>query len=296
MLRITVVGPGRLGGALALALSKTGFATIDSFIYRGRRPPRSLLARLVPVPVSVRFDRIKAIDSQVILITTQDEELSEAAAGLRGKVGAGTVVLHTSGSVSSAVLSGLRSEGCHIGSLHPLASITGWRDGESLFRGAYFCVEGDKAALNVGKNLAKSLGGITFTIETSKKPLYHAAALTAAGQVTALFDIAVGLMVQAGVSRTAARRMLQPLLSGVAGHLSGKDAPDALTGTYARADERTVESHLDALADNASKDEMLVYIELALRSCRLAERRGVDPVRIRRIRKRLRMAKAQFEC
>ena len=291
---ITVVGPGRLGGALAIALSRSGHQ-IRSIVYRSRRSGQKLASRIVPSPPVYSIDNIKKITSPIVLIAVQDEEIPAAVSSIESSLEGVAAVFHTSGSLSSAILEPIRKKGIAVASLHPLASISDWTDGPTRFKGAYFCLEGDKKAVQIGKKIASILGGIPFVIEAERKALYHAAALTAAGHVTALFDIAVGFMTRSGVERATARKLLQPLLAGVASNLTHQDTDKALTGTYARGDSGTMKRHLIALTSHADKDECLVYVELALRSIMLAETAGVDKATLKKMRNQLTVAKESFE-
>ena len=113
----------------------------------------------------------------------------------------------------------------------------------------------------------------------------------AAGHVTALFDMAIDLMMKTGVKRSTARKLLQPLLGSVSTNLLRSDTPAALTGTYARGDEQTIQRHLASMRKAASKDELEVYLRLAMRSIEIAERNGLDPKKVRKMRRALDMAK-----
>jgi len=291
---ITVVGPGRLGGALALALSSAGFK-IDSIVYRSRRGVTALADQLDPSPSAVRIDELKEIDSPIVIIAVQDEVIPETVRKLESSIVSSSTVLHTSGSLSSDILSSLSEKGCAVASLHPLASVSSWNEGQHRFRGAYFCLEGDRKAVKIGRELVNKLGGHSITIDPAGKALYHAAALTAAGHVTALFDIAIGFMVKAGVGRQTARKMLQPLLAGVAQNLSHEDTARALTGTYARGDVGTMYRHLEALSSNASAEELMIYLQLAFRSIDLAEKAGTDSLKLTKMREAIRVAKDNLE-
>ena len=286
---ITIVGPGRMGGALAYALSSAG-ERVDRLIFRDRKP-RTLISRLDVRPELIQIQQIKVIDSKVLIITTQDEELPAAVRFLANKVRPGTIVFHTSGSISSEILKPFVERGCSTASMHPLASITNWKDGVERFPGAYFCLEGDKKAIAAARRIVKKIGGKPFSIRSDEKALYHAAAVTAAGHVTALFDIAVSLMVKAGLDRTSARRVLQPLLLGVAQNLASKDTPAALTGTFSRGDEETLSRHIEALKKHASKTESVVYLDLALRSIDIAIQNGLDPKKAAHMRRSIKIAK-----
>jgi predicted short-subunit dehydrogenase-like oxidoreductase (DUF2520 family) len=289
---ITIIGPGRLGGALAVALKQAG-EHIDALVYRGRRPAARLLSTLDGDVELTKTDELRTIVSPTIIVATQDEDLPQISAQLSGKVSRGAVVLHTSGSISSDVLAALKHERCFVGSIHPLASITSWEDGLSRFNKAYFGIEGDAKAISVCRRLALKLGGHPFVLQTDKKSLYHAAAVTAAGHVTALFDVAIGLMTEAGVSRSKARMLLQPLLASVTENLRVKDTPAALTGTFARGDSSTLNRHLDALDAVASNDEMDIYLDLAGRSIDIAVRAGLDRKKAAGMRKAIKIAKAR---
>ena len=279
-----------MGGALAFALSTAG-ERIDRFIFRDHRPARALVSSLKFKPELVQIGKVSAVDSKILIITTQDEELPSAVRSLADKVRPDTVVFHTSGSISSEILKSFARRGCAAASMHPLASITAWKDGDERFRGAYFCLEGDKKAVDTGKRIVKKLGGKPFTINPNEKALYHAAAVTAAGHVTALFDIAVSLMAKSGLDRTYARKVLQPLLLGVAQNLASKDTPAALTGTFARGDEQTLARQIDALKKHAGKSESPIYLDLALRSLDIAVQNGLDPKKAGRMRRSIKMAK-----
>jgi predicted short-subunit dehydrogenase-like oxidoreductase (DUF2520 family) len=291
---ITIVGPGRLGGALCLALERAGYV-IDALVYRSSKKTKFLAGQLASSPELIRFDKIKALFSSVVIITVQDEEISTTASAIEPYLKPGTIVFHTSGSLSSDVLSNLRDRGCSTASLHPLASLSDWETGKDRFAGAYFCLEGDHKAVRYGKKIVAAVGGRAFTIAADKKALYHASALTAAGQVTALFDIAVGFMIKAGVSRTMARKMLQPLLLSVTKNLEVQDTPRALTGTYARTDEFTMARHLETLRSNATNNELEVYLDLALRSIDLAKTAGADEQKLKKMRQTIKLAKENLE-
>jgi predicted short-subunit dehydrogenase-like oxidoreductase (DUF2520 family) len=279
-----------MGGALALALSRAGLR-IDAVLYRNTGLSRSLVSKLNSKPQLISIDKVDSISSPILFITTQDQELPEIPDLLAAKTRPGTIVFHTSGSSSSDILKPFAERGCITASFHPLASITNWSDGPERFRGAYFCLEGADKAVRTARSLVRKLGGQPFVIAAADKPLYHAAAVTAAGHVTALFDVALSLMIKSGLDRRTARRVLQPLLLGVAENLASHDTPAALTGTFARGDEATLRRHLEALNRKASWEEAQIYRDLALRSIKLAEQNGLDTRIARRMRRTIKIAK-----
>jgi len=191
--------------------------------------------------------------------------------------------LHTSGALASDVLEPLRNAGFAAGSLHPLVSISESRSGAELLTGAFFSVEGDATAVKVGKVIVKDLGGESFTIDSRRKALYHAAALTASPNMTALFDIAVDMLGLCGLSSTRARRILLPLVESTVANLATQDPARALTGTFKRGDISTVQMHLAALKTANLPQALAAYAVLGLRSISMARKHTANPAALDKI-------------
>ena len=198
------------------------------------------------------------------------------------KDGSKCIVLHTSGALSSDVLAPLRKTGWSVGSLHPLVSVSEPRAGARLLHGAFWCVEGDKRAVRLARSLVRDLDGKSFSISSENKPLYHAAAVMASGNVTALFDVALELLGQCGLNPKQAQEALMPLLASAVRNLENLNPSQALTGTFARGDVETVKRHLQVLKSN--KFALEIYRLLGLRSLDLAASR-LDPAVVKQIRR-----------
>jgi len=169
------------------------------------------------------------------------------------------------------VLKPIREQGVATGSLHPLISISGALSPRQSFSGVYFSLEGDAAAIRVGKKVVRDLGGNSFVIDPQRKPLYHAAALMASPNLTALIDIAVEMMSHCGFLPREARKMLLPLIASTVDNLVQQDTRVALTGTFKRGDIATARIHLDAIESERLADAMNAYVILGQRSLGLSE-------------------------
>lgn len=287
-LTVTIIGPGRLGRAFAIALSDSDYS-ISALV--ARRPAMAEKAsRLLPsgqgrVETLGANQLARLTPTDLVLITTPDDAIEETArrlAAVETREGHSSVVLHTSGALSSAVLAPLAAVGFHTGSLHPLVSVSESRAGSKALHGAYYCVEGDKAATKIARRIVNDLHGKSFSIEPESKALYHAAALTAAGHLTALIDLAIEMLVSCGLSRPAAQRVLMPLVESSVANLKASPPENALTGTFARGDLATVKRHLEALSGEVKSggkdsDALSIYKLLGLRSLDLASKKGLDP-------------------
>lgn len=293
MRTVSIIGIGRAGGALAIALARKGYP-IENLVARDLQKA-SRIADLTGVrPNLVPAGQYSGITSEIILITTQDAGIADVARGLTGIPSGKPFIFHTSGSMSSEVLAPLSALGFKTGSLHPLVSLSDPELGAERFAGTYFCIEGMPEAVAVAEEIAASLGGHPFSIETRFKTLYHAAALVAAGHLTALLDVSFELMSKCGLSPDGSRDILLPLVRSTVENLSVQGPASALTGTYARADDETFQRHMEALRLNASPEVIEIYLQLALRSLHLAEKNGVEGSRVERLREKVLMAKREI--
>ena len=299
---VSIVGPGRLGQALAIALQSSGYP-IQTFVGRRATEARKAVALLAEsagcvdgvlptLPLGVA-GLSKLLPSDIILIATPDDAIEETASRLaiyESGRGRGRAVFHTSGALSSRVLAPLAKAGFHTGSLHPLVSVSEPRAGAVALRGAFYCLEGDRAALRIGRMIVSDLKGAAFSVAPENKALYHAAAVMASPHLVALFDLASEMLASCGVSKKSARRILLPLVASTVNNLVAMNSEQALTGTFARGDVATVRRHLNALSGKKLAEALEVYKLLGLRSVQLAKKNKLDPQRLQQIRELLKAA------
>lgn len=287
--QVSIIGTGRLGTALAIALVQQGYS-IGALVARRRESARRAAALLRPfLDAPARVMALKELADphalELLLIATPDDQIprvAESLAKLDWNAGHRSIVLHTSGALSSAALAPLRDKNWSTGSLHPLASISEPKAGARLLRGAFWCVEGDKRAVSLGRAIVADLDGKSFSITSENKPLYHAAAVMASANVTALFDLAIEMLSECGLTRKQAQEALIPLLASAVRNLEKLDPSRALTGTFARGDVETVKRHLEVLKSNKQALEM--YRLLGLRSLELSGSR-LEPAVVKQIKR-----------
>ena len=280
---VAVIGAGRLGSALALALGQSGYPVVALVARRAARASHAARA-LSPRPLVLDATRLDLLPDTVdlILVTTPDDQIAEVAARLAGVVAARRrprVALHASGALPSDALAPLGEQGFSLGSLHPLVSISDPRTGAQSLRGAFYCLEGEARALTVARQIVRALGGRSFSIAARNKSLYHAAAVITSGHTVALFSLAAELLARCGLGDAGTRQVLLPLLASTLENLKSRAPDEALTGTFARADLRTVRKHLDALEGVGDvQGATAVYALLGERSLDMAaRRRKFDP-------------------
>ena len=207
--------------------------------------------------------------ADITLIGTSDDQVKVVAKQLaKQAIRAGSVFFHCSGSQSSAILNPLKQRGAKVASIHPVKSFADPELAVTSFAGTYCGVEGDQVALDVLEPLFTKIGGITFPIDADQKVHYHAASVMACNYLVALQEISLQSFEKAGVERSLAMNILQPLVEGTVDNIFTLGTTEALTGPIARSDTNVVKQHIEALqnwrADYASIYRLLGQTSLAL--------------------------------
>lgn len=267
-----IVGPGRIGSTLAMALHARGWPVPA---ITGRRPDRCarLAGRLGPEVLSGAPDAL-AGPYPVVMLAVTDDAIGEAAAELvsHGLVDTGSVVLHLSGACSSAVLEPVSALGADAGSMHPLQTFPDPESGVRALPGSHWFLEGSPRALEVARRMVTLLEGTPHAIATGDKTLYHASASMASNFVTALLDAALQASQAAGLGRREMLEALYPLVRAALDNALEQGTTASLTGPISRGDIDTVRRHLDAIADLDTLPGL--YRILSRRCVRMAREEG----------------------
>jgi len=277
---IAIVGPGRLGQALARSLRAAGY-TISEVISRDLPESRRRAARLArALGARARTPATASFNAQVVWLCVSDDAIRACARELAPKAGwKGKVALHSSGALSSDLLAALRRRGAAVASIHPM--MTFGRDPSSTpsLGGVPFAIEGDARAARVARRIARDLGGEPFRIPRESKVLYHVLGSFSSPLVVATLATAEQVAAAAGISRPAAARIMQPILQQTIVNYLRDGAGAAFSGPLARGDLATVRRHLAAL--RRVPEARQVYIALvraALKSLPVGRRRAMRQV------------------
>jgi predicted short-subunit dehydrogenase-like oxidoreductase (DUF2520 family) len=295
MQKVSIIGVGRVGGALAISLFNKGYK-VENLVVKNDETAQKVAEFIDPKPQILSSEKLSEIKSDIVFIATQDSEIENAAQNLAKQLQHKPFVFHTSGSLSSEILQTLKEIGCKTGSIHPLVSVSDAILGAERFAEAYFCVEGDAEAVEAAKNIVADLGGKSFFIETRYKTLYHASAVTACGHLVAVIDVALEMLTKCGLDEDQAQETLLPLIKSTVENLENQTTSEALTGTFARADVMTFRKHLRALNENVSDEAREIYLQLGARSAHLAEMQGANKENLDEIRREISLAKNNFKC
>ncbi|MFL5403746.1 MAG: Rossmann-like and DUF2520 domain-containing protein [Gemmatimonadales bacterium] len=271
--RVTIVGAGRMGQGLGLALKRRGYKVV--LLNR--------TAREVTPPLVLHQGSWSEATSEaeLILIATPDDAIANVAAELAAKraVGRDQVVLHLSGLLDRTALQALEPTGAGCGSFHPLQSVAEPATAAERLKGAYAGVEGDERALVAAERLANTLRMVPVRIPASAKPAYHAAAAFVANYTVGLVGVAERIARSAGVADEIASRLYLPLLGGAVANLTALGPAASLTGAVRRGDVQTIRAHLEAL----SPEDRQLYRTLGRAAVALAREAGLSEAEASRV-------------
>jgi len=270
---VGIIGPGRAGVGLALALARVG---------EGRRYDVRLHGRSkkpVPKPLSLTVGPENAApawiaEAGVVILAVRDDAIRPLAEALAraGAIHRHQVVLHLSGSQGQEALGPLVGSRAALGSLHPLQTISDPSHAADRLKGAWAAVEGMPPAVRAAEALAHDLGLRPFHIPSKAKPIYHASAVFASNYFVVVEAVAQRLLRHAGLSDAEAWRALRPLVEGTLENLTRQEPMAALTGPVARGDATTIRRHLEAL----THDDAVLYRALGRAALELAQKGGMD--------------------
>jgi predicted short-subunit dehydrogenase-like oxidoreductase (DUF2520 family) len=243
---IALIGAGNLAQALGPALKAAGYQ-IDFVAARETASSRrraAMLARLLEARTLSLSDA--GPSSDIIWICHTDDALTETATLLARKAGwSGKIVLHSSGALSSDVLSALKRKGAIIASLHPMMTFV--PGATPRMEEIPFAVEGDARAVSVARRIVRDMGAESFAIKKSAKPLYHALGSFSSPLIVAALVTAERVGRGAGLTASQTRRVIAPILRQTIKNYTERGAAAAFSGPIKRGDLNTVLRHLKEL-------------------------------------------------
>ena len=230
--RLRVIGPGRAGSSLALALDRAGWEVL---------PPLG------------RHDDVRgaAADTDLLVLATPDDAVGEVSAAIEPSRQA--TVAHLSGSLGLGPLAHHPRRAV----LHPLVALPDADRGSERLVGAWFGLadEGDPLAAEA----VASLRGRVVHIAEADWARYHAAAVMASNHLVAL----LGQVERVAAGIGAPIEAFLDLARGSLADVADLGPAGALTGPVRRGDVATVQRHLAALPATERKGYEAMAAEAA---------------------------------
>lgn len=241
--RVALIGPGRVGTAVALALVRAGHRVVAAVDGGGGSADR--LARQV-AGCRVHADPVAAVaDAQLVLVTTEDDVIEPLVDDVAARDGwrEHHRVVHCAGALGLAPLRRAALSGAHVAAVHPAQSVPVDASTDVLV-GVAWAVTAPAADRGWAHDLVADLGGDPFDLAEEARPRYHAALVLGSNAAAAAVVVARDLLLSARVPEPA--RVLGPLVDASTANVLRAGA-SALTGPVVRGDVATLRTHLAAL-------------------------------------------------
>lgn len=240
---VAVVGPGRVGTAVALALVRGGHRVVAA-ADTGSGRAAALAAQVAGCRVVADAVAAAAL-ADTVLVTVPDDAIEEVVASVARADGwrEGHRVVHCAGASGIAPLRLASLAGARVAACHPAQTVPLGAGPDALLGAAWAvtCATADRAW---AEELVVATGGDPFELGEGERTIYHAALALGSNAAAAAVAVARQVLLAAGVADPG--RVLEPLVEASVRNVV-RDGAGALTGPVVRGDAGTVERHMAAL-------------------------------------------------
>jgi predicted short-subunit dehydrogenase-like oxidoreductase (DUF2520 family) len=306
VLKICIIGSGRLGSTLAYAIAnanslQASIVSISSRSDKTLSAVKELLGNSANKIFFTHDNLCAAQKSNCIFICTPDDEIEKTCreifetgqavndkragdASLEGKglreksdIGitnpAGMTVIHFSGSKKTNILSSANKAGASVACMHPLKSFASPAEAIKTLEGTLYGVTYEKNDIKAKKSiniLSSLLKGSIIFVENDKKTLYHACACIASNYLVSLMDFATDAGSEVGLDPRVFLGGLVNLSEGTLLNIKKLGTKKALTGPIARGDVSTISEHMETLKCLKREDIKELYEIMGEKTAKIA--------------------------
>lgn len=236
-MKVTLIGAGNVGYHIGKRLFNKKIKVQQ--VYSRKQSNAADLAKSIKANPTNDLSKIDS-SADIYIIAVKDDAIIEVAAKLaKNKRLTKKIIVHTSGSVSSKVLSNYFT---NYGVFYPLQTFT--KGQHVYFKNIPICVgakkeKTQKRLLKLGKEISKDVRQIT----DKERAVLHVAAVVVNNFGNHLFHVGATICAKEGLNFD----ILKPLIQETAEKLSRKSPYDMQTGPARRGDQQTIKKHTEYL-------------------------------------------------
>jgi len=239
--KIAIIGVGKVGTSIGIGLSKKGYEIVGVSDTNKEQALRCLRLTNTKFWSANPSDVAKLAD--IVFLTLPDSVIQKVAREILSSLKLYTILIHTSGALPSDILP--KKKQIKRLSMHPIHSFA---DIDNI-KGIYWGLEGDKDAVEIGKNIVKDLEGKPIELNKADKALYHAGILMGGPYLLAIIGAGISILENLGIKDGL--QVLLPLIKSVFQNLEKMGIKDAVTGPIKRGDIETVKKEIESLSKKA---------------------------------------------
>ncbi len=264
---VTIIGYGRLGQQLLRWLLKTGYPIAGVF----NRSTMPMNPEMFQAKYMGEFPESPDQLGDLTILSVSDSAIPAMVSRLYGMDLDGKCIVHTSGAISSAILSDLRDHMAHIGSFHPLQTF-GPTGKKNPFKDINISLEGDWKCIEMLLDLCRNLGANPHQTDAKGKALLHLACVWVSNYMHVLFNAAQSVASTSQMSTSQVQKMLGPIIQQTIENATEMGPVAALTGPASRGDLESVQRHLELMKSTPEMVEL--YKALAKSAADMSMVRG----------------------
>ena len=247
MIKVLIIGFGKVGSHLCNAIKRKN----SKYSVTVSKSSRHLI------------NKRALSDSDVIIICVQDDKIGNAVKSIikSGAILKGKITAHTSGTLTSDELEGLKKRGARIASFHPVQTFNRKaRPNDRLFENIYTAIEGNTYALKILRKIARDIGSIPVNIEKDFKTLHHICCVISSSYTAAGFSIIDDIYtLKNGFKKVNFLNIYMPLVKQTISNIESDGIEKSLTGPIVRNDVKTLQKHIEKLETLKSKEIVDYY-------------------------------------
>lgn len=246
-MKIGFIGGGKVGISLGKYFLSKG--NIISYYHRKGSSLSSKTKNMNDIFYYTKLDDIIRFNT-IVFITTKDDIISNIIGEILNMDGINNkqVFIHTSGSISSHIFSPLADIGCGCYSLHPLMTFSDHNVPLDIIENTSFTLEGNKKNYDLIESFLKKAHINYYEINPDDKILYHAAACIMCNYLVTLLDSGYMILKEIGFDENFSKEIFKPLIQTTLDNIYEKGCAKSLTGPISRGDEKTIQSHINAIS------------------------------------------------
>ncbi len=246
VLKIGLIGAGRVGIALSRALQNHGHSIVAAHAVSEKSKQRVL--EFLPATDLQSIENLIA-NVQTVLFAVPDDVLPDLVRGIAQTIGfkKHQFVIHTSGRFGIDVLAAATAQGAIPMAIHPAMTFTGAPNDVDRIIGCPFAITTNDELLPIAAALVLNMGGREYVVAEEDRSIYHAALSHAANHSSVVVNQSKEILQKIGIENPGL--FLSPLVNAAIEN-SLTMGIDSLTGPIVRGDVETVRSHILALNES----------------------------------------------
>ena len=268
---IALIGPGRVGSAVAKKLYAAGYR-LTTVVSRSHQ--RAIEAcQFIGCSSDLATDQFSsATSAEVLLLAVPDDQIQSVAEQIQSNCDPKKPrsLIHFSGLQPASIMQNSNIPATLL-SLHPLLPFATRENGHNSLDQCPCAIESNTPqGILLGEELATAMGGIPFTVAANKKALYHAAACISSNYLVTLIAMARDLFILCGIEKEHATPLLLPLMRATFTNVAEFGVEQGLTGPIVRGDIGTVKKHLQQL-EKETPELLEIYRTLGIQTALIGE-------------------------